>query len=79
MMQIGGSKRARLGVLFSASEDADSSILLFLKAFEITASTYRFVRFLKEFHAMSLSYSRYAFEHMHSCSLKTCFEYTFVI
>ncbi|KAK1548954.1 hypothetical protein Q3G72_001893 [Acer saccharum] len=37
---IGGSKRARLGVLFSASEDADSSILLFLKAFEITASTY---------------------------------------
>ncbi|KAL5787384.1 hypothetical protein ACOSP7_004333 [Xanthoceras sorbifolium] len=37
---IGGSKSARLGVLFSASDDADLSSLLFVKAFEITASTY---------------------------------------
>ncbi|KAK0591027.1 hypothetical protein LWI29_034667 [Acer saccharum] len=37
---IGGSKSARLGVLFSGSNDADLSSFLFVKAFEITVSTY---------------------------------------
>ena len=36
VMQIGGSKSARLGVLFSGSNDADLSSFLFVKAFEIT-------------------------------------------
>ncbi|KAI9177410.1 hypothetical protein LWI28_014868 [Acer negundo] len=37
---IGGSKSARLGVLFIGSNNADLSSLLFVKAFEITVSMY---------------------------------------
>ena len=40
--QTGGSKSARVGVLFSASQDADSSSILLVKTFEITAASYRF-------------------------------------
>lgn len=54
-MQIRGSKVARLGVLFSASQEADSSSLLFVKAFEVTASTYRCVKCLRELCAIYLS------------------------
>lgn len=43
MMQIEGSKRARVGVLFSVNSDAHLSSLLFVKVFEITASSFRFV------------------------------------
>lgn len=43
MMQIEGSKRARVGVLFSVNSDAHLSGLLFVKVFEITASSFRFV------------------------------------
>ena len=66
VMQIGGSKSARLGVLFSA----DLSSLLFVKAFEIIVSMYRFVKFSKEFYALSLSQSRCTFVLIHSCFLK---------
>ncbi|XP_015878960.3 UDP-glucose:glycoprotein glucosyltransferase isoform X1 [Ziziphus jujuba] len=37
---IEGSKGGRVGLLFSGNEDADVSSLLFIKAFEITASSY---------------------------------------
>ncbi|KAJ0010856.1 hypothetical protein Pint_33129 [Pistacia integerrima] len=46
---IRGSKVARLGVLFSASQEADSSSLLLVKAFEITASTYSHKKKVLEF------------------------------
>ncbi|KAL0801520.1 hypothetical protein Bca101_056696 [Brassica carinata] len=38
---IGGSKSARLGVLFSSSPNVDPYSLLFIKFFEITASSFR--------------------------------------
>lgn len=38
---MGGSKGSRLGVLFSANQDTDLPGLLFVKVFEITASSYR--------------------------------------
>ena len=47
MMQIEGSKRARVGMLFSVNSDAHLSSLLFVKVFEITASSFRFVQFMK--------------------------------
>ncbi|KAK9286489.1 hypothetical protein L1049_014887 [Liquidambar formosana] len=37
---IGGTKNARVGVLFSAKPSGDSASLLFVKVFEITASSY---------------------------------------
>ncbi|XWS40030.1 hypothetical protein CRYUN_Cryun18bG0105000 [Craigia yunnanensis] len=37
---IGGSKGARVGVLFSASQDTDLPSLLLMKTFEITAASY---------------------------------------
>ncbi|KAK6136507.1 hypothetical protein DH2020_029743 [Rehmannia glutinosa] len=37
---IAGSKDARIGVLFNANEDASLPSLLFMKVFEITASSY---------------------------------------
>lgn len=43
-MQMGGSKIARLGVLFNANQSADSSSLLFVKVFEFTLSSYRLVK-----------------------------------
>lgn len=43
MMQMEGSKGGRVGMLFSGYKDADVSSLLFIKAFEITASSYRFI------------------------------------
>lgn len=43
MMQMEGSKGGRVGMLFSGYQDADVSRLLFVKAFEITASSYRFI------------------------------------
>lgn len=59
-MQIGGSKGARLGVLFSASQETDLSNLIFVKAFETTASTYRFVKILKALYALFLlNYCKY--------------------
>lgn len=44
MMQIEGSKGARLGVLFSSSQDSDLPGLLLVKVFEITTASYRFVK-----------------------------------
>lgn len=44
MVQIGGPKSSRLGVLFSVNPGPDSPSLLFVKVFEITASSYRFVK-----------------------------------
>lgn len=46
---IGGSKGARLGVLFSASREADLPSIIFVKAFEITASTYSHKKKVLEF------------------------------
>ncbi|KAJ4717311.1 UDP-glucose:glycoprotein glucosyltransferase-like [Melia azedarach] len=46
---IGGSKGARLGVLFSASQETDLSNLIFVKAFETTASTYSHKKKVLEF------------------------------
>lgn len=37
---MGGSKIARLGVLFNANQSADSSSLLFMRVFEFTLSSY---------------------------------------
>lgn len=42
IFQIGGTKGARVGVLFSASQDANLPSLLLVKTFEITAASYRF-------------------------------------
>jgi hypothetical protein len=39
-----GSKIARLGVLFNANQDLHSPSLIFVKVFEIAASSYRFVK-----------------------------------
>lgn len=47
-MQIAGSKNARLGVLFNAELDAESPGLLFVKFFQITASSYRSV-YIKQY------------------------------
>lgn len=47
VIQMDGSNAARVGVLFSVNQLADVSSLLFVKAFEITASSYRFVRLSK--------------------------------
>ncbi|KAL9448369.1 hypothetical protein AB3S75_015782 [Citrus x aurantiifolia] len=46
---IGGSKGARLGVLFSASREADLPSIIFVKAFEITASAYSHKKKVLEF------------------------------
>ncbi|KAH9751410.1 UDP-glucose:glycoprotein glucosyltransferase [Citrus sinensis] len=46
---IGGSNGARLGVLFSASREADLPSIIFVKAFEITASTYSHKKKVLEF------------------------------
>ena len=46
MMQIEGSKGARVGVLFSVNQDADLCSLLFVNVFEITASSFRFVKLM---------------------------------
>lgn len=67
LMQIGGSKSARLGVLFSASQEADLHSLIFVKAFDITASTYRFVKFLKAPYA--LYFLKYC-KHSSTCFFK---------
>ncbi|KAK8561285.1 hypothetical protein V6N12_048359 [Hibiscus sabdariffa] len=49
---IRGSKSARVGVLFTASQDADLSSILLLKIFEITAASYshkkKVLRFLDQ-------------------------------
>lgn len=42
---MAGSNNARLGVLFNANLDAESPGLLFVKVFEITASSYRSVKY----------------------------------
>lgn len=39
-------------MLFSASREADLPSIIFVKAFEITASAYRFVKFLKALYAI---------------------------
>lgn len=44
-LQIHGSKNARIGVLFNADEETNLPSLYFVKVFEITASSYRFVTF----------------------------------
>lgn len=54
MIQIRGSKGSRLGVLFSASQHIDSFSLLFVKAFEVTASAHRFVNCLRALCAIYL-------------------------
>ncbi|XVE93241.1 hypothetical protein REPUB_Repub01dG0173400 [Reevesia pubescens] len=46
---IGGSKSARVGVLFSASQDADLPSILFVKTFEITAASYSHKKKVLEF------------------------------
>jgi hypothetical protein len=56
MMQIEGSKRARVGVLFSVNSDAHLSSLLFVKVFEITASSFRFVQFMKAYNFRNFFY-----------------------
>lgn len=43
VIQMDGSNAARVGVLFIVNQHADVSSLLFVKVFEITASSYRFV------------------------------------
>lgn len=49
MIQMAGPKSSRLGVLFSVNPGPDSFSLLFMKVFEITASSYRFVKSLIAF------------------------------
>ncbi|XP_022726085.1 UDP-glucose:glycoprotein glucosyltransferase-like isoform X2 [Durio zibethinus] len=46
---IGGSKNARVGVLFSASEDANSPSILLVKTFEITVASYSHKKKVLEF------------------------------
>ncbi|XWS67943.1 hypothetical protein CRYUN_Cryun04dG0048000 [Craigia yunnanensis] len=46
---IGGSKSARVGVLFSASQDADLPSILLVKTFEITAASYSHKKKVLEF------------------------------
>ncbi|KAL0384582.1 UNVERIFIED_CONTAM: UDP-glucose:glycoprotein glucosyltransferase [Sesamum radiatum] len=46
---IGGSKNARIGVLFNSKVDATLPSLFFMKAFEITASTYSHKKGVLEF------------------------------
>lgn len=46
IFQIGGSKYARIGVLFNANDDATLPNLLFMKVFETTVSSYGSVEFL---------------------------------
>ncbi|XVF67689.1 hypothetical protein PTKIN_Ptkin10aG0141700 [Pterospermum kingtungense] len=46
---IGGSKGARVGVLFSAGQDADLPSLLLVKTFEITAASYSYKKKVLEF------------------------------
>ena len=53
-LQIGGTKSSRLGVLFSVNPGPDLPSLLFMKVFEITASSYRFVKSPIALWAMSL-------------------------
>lgn len=48
MLQREGSKEARIGFLFSANQSTDSFSLLFVKVFEITSSSYRFVFLIVE-------------------------------
>jgi UDP-glucose:glycoprotein glucosyltransferase len=43
MLQIEGSKDARVGLLFSGNQTTNLFSLLFAKVFEITTSSYRFV------------------------------------
>jgi hypothetical protein len=43
MLQIEGSKDARVGLLFSGNQTTNLFSLLFVKVFEITTSSYRFV------------------------------------
>lgn len=44
LVQIGGTKSSRLGVLFSVNPGPDLPSLFLMKIFEITASSYRFVK-----------------------------------
>ncbi|GMJ03532.1 UDP-GLUCOSE:GLYCOPROTEIN GLUCOSYLTRANSFERASE, PRIORITY IN SWEET LIFE 2 [Hibiscus trionum] len=46
---IRGSKNARVGVLFTASQDADLSSILLVKTFEITAASYSHKKKVLEF------------------------------
>ena len=46
MMQIEGSKGARVGMLFSVNQDADLYSLRFVNVFEVTASSFRFVKYI---------------------------------
>lgn len=46
---IGGSKSARVGLLFSASQDADLPSILLVKTFEITAASYSHKKKVLEF------------------------------
>lgn len=46
MMQVGGSKIARLGILYNMNSSVDLHSLLFAKIIEIATSSYRFVIFL---------------------------------
>ena len=54
LIQIEASNRARVGVLFSVNQDADVSSHLFVKVFEITASSYRFV-FISNLNGLSVN------------------------
>lgn len=58
-MQIAGSKNARLGVLFNAELDAESPGLLFVKFFQITASSYRSV-YIKQYMIFSSNFLHFA-------------------
>lgn len=42
MLQIEGSKNARLGILFNADPNVGSPGLLFVKAYEVAASSHRY-------------------------------------
>lgn len=46
LFQIGGTKYARIGVLFNVHDDATLPSLLFMEVFKITVSSYGLVEFL---------------------------------
>ncbi|KAK4757504.1 hypothetical protein SAY87_018805 [Trapa incisa] len=58
---IAGTKIARLGVLFNAKPDADTSSLLFVKAFEFTLSSYCYKKGVLNFLDKLSSYYEHEF------------------
>ncbi|KAK2966664.1 hypothetical protein RJ640_002362 [Escallonia rubra] len=64
---MAGSRNARLGMLFNSNPDADLASLLFVQAFEISASSYSHKKRVLDFLDQLCSF--YEVEYMHASSL----------